>query len=172
VTNVDASRENSPAQRLDRAHPLDPTSPPAALGEFDGVPERPVSQLRRSSPARRISAGSPRTHRDLLPDPRPATERLAQAIAEVLAGARPAGQLAGVATLDVLRLLARSAGRLGARPGSPPQRPIVGSVRVTEPCAGVVEACAVINTGDRMRALALRLEGIDGRWRCTAIHLG
>jgi hypothetical protein len=36
----------------------------------------------------------------------------------------------------------------------------------------VVEASAVINTGSGMRALALRLEGIDGQWRCTAINLG
>jgi Family of unknown function (DUF6459) len=135
-------------------------------------PTSAVIQLRRSSPARRISAGSPRTPRELLPDPQPCTERLAQAIVEVLAGARPAGQLTGVATLEVLRLLARGAGRLGARPGVLPQRPIVGSVRVTEPCDGVVEACAVINTGSRKRALALRLEGIDGQWRCTAMHVG
>jgi hypothetical protein len=93
-------------------------------------------------------------------------------MAEVLAGARPAGQLSEVATLDVLRLLARGAGRLGARSSGLPQRPIVKSVRVSEPCDGIIEACAVINTGDRIRALALRLEGIDGRWRCTAMRLG
>lgn len=131
-----------------------------------------VTQLRRSSPARRISAGSPRTRRDLLPDPQPCTERLAQAISEVLAGARPAGQLTGLVTLDVLRLLARGAGKLGTRPGAPPQQPIVASVHVSEPCDGVVEACAVIDTGLRKRALALRLEGIDGQWRCTALHVG
>jgi hypothetical protein len=131
-----------------------------------------IVQLRRTSAARRISAGSPRTRRDLLPDPGPCTERLTRAIAEVLAGARPPGQLCGIATLDVLRLLARGAGRLGARPGVPAQRPIVESVHVSEPCEGVVEACAVINTGPRRRALALRLEGIDGQWRCTALHLG
>jgi hypothetical protein len=107
-----------------------------------------------------------------LPDPKPSAERLAQAIVEVLAGARPAGQLTGLATLDVLRLLARGAGHFGARQGAPPQRPIVGSVHISEPCDGVVEACAVINTHARAQAIALRLEGIDGRWRCTAINLG
>jgi hypothetical protein len=106
------------------------------------------------------------------PELRPWTERLAQAVAEVLAGARHAGQLCDVATLDVLRLLQRGAGRLGARPGAPSQRPIVGSVHISEPCAGVVEACAVIDTGVRVRALALRLEAVDDRWRCTALHVG
>jgi hypothetical protein len=143
------------------------TAPDASL-----APRAAVVQLRRSSPARRISAGAPRTRRDLLPDPGPSAERLAQAIVEVLAGARPAGQLTGLATLDVIRLLARGAGHFGARRGARPQRPIVGSVHVSEPCDGVVEACAVINTDSRPRALALRLEGIDGQWRCTAVNLG
>jgi hypothetical protein len=147
-------------------------SPPSPVAGLSRAARRSVLQLRRSSPARRIAAGSPRTQRELLPDPQQATERLAQAIAEVLAGARGAGQLSELATLDVLRQLARGAGRLGARDGSLPQRPIVGSVHLSEPCDGVVEACAVINTGSRMRALALRLEGIDGQWRCTVMRLG
>jgi hypothetical protein len=131
-----------------------------------------IVHRRRASPASRIAAGSPRTPRDLLPDPQASTERLAQAIVEILAGARPAAQLSGLATLDVLRYLRRGAGRLGARQGLPLPRPVVGSVRISEPCDGVVEASAVIKTGTRMRALALRLEGIDGQWRCTEIHLG
>jgi uncharacterized protein DUF6459 len=136
------------------------------------TPADGVIHLRRASPARRISAGSPRTSRDLLPDPQQCTERLAQVIVEVLAGARPAEQLTGLATLEVLRFLARGAARLAATPGARPQRPIVASVRISEPCEGVVEASALINTGAGMRALALRLEGIDGQWRCTAVDLG
>jgi hypothetical protein len=93
-------------------------------------------------------------------------------MAEVLAGARPPGQLAGVATLEVLALLERNAGRLGARPGARAQRPVVGSVHVSEPRDGVAEACAVVDTGPRKRAIALRLEGIDGQWRCTALQIG
>jgi Family of unknown function (DUF6459) len=112
------------------------------------------------------------SRRDQLPDPRPWTARLAQAIAEVLAGARPAGQLAQVATLDVLALLERGSGRLGSRPGGPAQRPVVGSVHLSEPVEGVAEACAVVDTGVRRRALAFRLEGADGQWRCTALQIG
>lgn len=141
-------------------------------GATDPSADPPPRRLRRSAPARRIGAGAPRTERSLLPDPRLPTERLAQAIVEVLAGARPAAQLAGLTSFEVLRFLTRGAGRLGARPGGPPQRPVIGSVRITEPSPGVIEASAVIHIGVRVRALALRLEGIDGRWRCTAIHLG
>jgi Family of unknown function (DUF6459) len=135
-------------------------------------PTRVSVPLRLVPPAGGVSVATEPTRRDLLPDPRPWTARLAQAIAEVLAGARPAGQLSRVATLEVLQLLERGSGRLGARPGAPPQRPIVGSVHVSEPRDGVAEACAVVDTGPRKRALALRLEGIDGQWRCTALHIG
>ncbi|HTW20344.1 MAG TPA: Rv3235 family protein [Mycobacteriales bacterium] len=126
--------------------------------------------LRLAPPAAELCDGPGHHHR--LPDPRPWTARLAQAIVEVLAGARPASQLSRVATLDVLALLERGSGRLGARPGGPPRRPIVGSVHVSQPRPGVAEACAVVDTGVRKRAIALRLEGRNGQWRCTALHIG
>jgi hypothetical protein len=107
-----------------------------------------------------------------LPDPRPWTWWLAQALAEVLAGARPAIQVAALVTLDVRRLLERRSGRFGAGPGRPPQRPIVTSVRVTEPADGIVEACAVVATGARRRVIAMRLDAVEGQWRCTALRVG
>jgi hypothetical protein len=117
--------------------------------------------------------GSRPTPRADLPDPRGWTGRLAQAVVEVLAGARPASQLSRFATLEVLDQLERSAGRLGGRPGSAPAtRPTVASVRVSEPRDGIAEGCAVVDTGPRRRALALRLEGVDGRWQCTALEMG
>jgi hypothetical protein len=113
------------------------------------------------------------TPRADLPDPSPWTRRLAQAIAEILAGARPAAQLARHTTLDVLEHLERSTGRLG-RTGTraAAMRPLVVSVHVSEPADGIAEACAVVDTGPRRRALALRLEGQDGRWRCTELQFG
>jgi Family of unknown function (DUF6459) len=106
------------------------------------------------------------------PDPAIWTIRLAQAVAEVLAGARPAVQLAELTTLEVRRMLERGAGRFGARSGIPPQHPLVASVHVTEPTDQVVEACAVITTGPRARVLALRLDAAGSTWRCTALHVG
>jgi hypothetical protein len=135
-------------------------------------PSRVSMPLRLVPPAGGVRAAAEPSRRDLLPDPRPWTARLAQAIAEVLAGGRPAGQLSRVATLDVLQLLERGSGRLGARPGSPAQLPVVGSVHLSEPRDGIAEACAVVSTGRRKRALALRLEGVDGQWRCTALQVG
>ncbi|HEX3824989.1 MAG TPA: Rv3235 family protein [Mycobacteriales bacterium] len=122
--------------------------------------------------AAREQSGQHSLHRAALPDPRPLTGRLAQAIAEVLAGARPASQLSGHATHHVIRQLERNAGRLSLRGGVVQRRPIIGSVHLAAPCEGVIEACAVIVTGSRMRALALRLEAVRGQWRCTAISIG
>jgi hypothetical protein len=119
------------------------------------------------------------TSRADLPDPLPWTRRLTQAIAEILAGARPAAQLARYTTLDVLEHLERSTGRLTCSANSAgngvrtvAMRPVVASVHVSEPADGVAEVCAVVDTGPRRRALALRLEGQDGRWRCTQLQFG
>jgi hypothetical protein len=112
-----------------------------------------------------------RTGRADLPHPVPWSRRLTQAVAEVLAGARPASQLARFATLDVLAMLERGVGRLGSGPGDT-RRPVVASVHLSEPRDGVAEVCAVVDTGPRRRAIALRLEGLDGRWWCTALQVG
>lgn len=152
----------------------EPLAPPVSgsLALSFPPPTRVSVPLRLVPPAGGVTVTGEPTRRDLLPDPRPWTSRLAQAVAEVLAGARPAAQLSRVATLEVLHLLERNAGRLGAGPGLPRQRPVVGSVRVCEPRDGVAEACAVVDTGPRRRAIALRLEGQAGEWRCTAIQVG
>jgi Family of unknown function (DUF6459) len=134
---------------------------PAARSPLRLVPGRDVT----SKAERHAGPGA-------IPDPRPFVNRLAQAIAEVLAGVRSARQLDDLVAPDVIRLLCRSAGRLSARPGSSRDRPIVHSVHVSGPCPGVAEACAVINVGSRKRAIALRLEATDRHWRCTALHVG
>jgi hypothetical protein len=106
-----------------------------------------------------------------LPEPLAWTARLAQAVAEVLAGARPAGQLSRYTTLEMLDRLDRWAGRL-QRPGAPTLRPLVRSVHVSRPVVHAVEACAVIDTGPRRRAIALRIEARHGSWQCTSLELG
>jgi hypothetical protein len=106
------------------------------------------------------------------PSARGMSLRLARAIAEVLAGARPPQQLCDVATLEVMHQLERNAGRLGSRRRGPAAQPRVLSVHVSEPTNGTAEACAVVDTGPRRRALAFRVEIVRGCWRCTAVHVG
>jgi hypothetical protein len=36
----------------------------------------------------------------------------------------------------------------------------------------VYEVCAVVGDLDRVRAIALRMEDFDGRWRVTALEIG
>jgi hypothetical protein len=107
-----------------------------------------------------------------IPDPRRLVGPVAQAIAEVLTGFRPPQQLSQIATLDVLRLLERNAGRMVPRGVSTPPRPRVCALRLCEPRAGVAEVAAVIDTGPRCRAMALRLEAHQSKWRCTVVRVG
>lgn len=102
-----------------------------------------------------------------LPDPKAWTRRLAQALVEAFAGQRPAAQLEPWTAPDVYGMVQRRIGRAAATS----RRPVVCSVHVSAPAEAIVEACAVIDTGDRRRALALRLEGVDGRWCCTALQV-
>nr|WP_162529402.1 Rv3235 family protein [Segeticoccus rhizosphaerae] len=46
------------------------------------------------------------------------------------------------------------------------------SVHLCQPVDGVVEACAVVLDGGRVRAMALRMSGVDHRWLVTALQLG
>lgn len=115
------------------------------------------------------SASSPGRHQ-ARPDRLAA--RLAQAIAEVLVRARPAGQLDGVASPAVVRLLERRADPPVLATTRAVPRPVVKSLRVYLPRPGAVEACAVICVGSRHRAIAFRLEGGGERWTCVAVQVG
>jgi hypothetical protein len=113
------------------------------------------------------------TRSGLLPDPEPFVARLAQAVVEVVSGQRPAPQLIRHASPNVYSVIARQAMVAGRRRAPGPRRPAaVRRVRVCEPADGIVEACAVVVSHGRVRALAIRLEGLDGRWLVTALTIG
>lgn len=116
--------------------------------------------------------GEQPTRRDDLPDPRDWAAHIAQALVEVMGGARPAPQLLRWTTPEVYAVVARRAA-VSARRGMPPtRRTVVRSLRVCEPADGVAEASAVVVDGGRVRALAMRLVGLDGRWRVEALQVG
>ncbi|MER0247067.1 Rv3235 family protein, partial [Streptomyces sp. HSW2009] len=61
----------------------------------------------------------------------------------------------------------------GPRPGARALAPVVRHCDEFRPEPWIIEAFARIAAGDRLRALAFRLErGDDHRWRCAAIDLG
>lgn len=108
-----------------------------------------------------------------LPDPRPLVERLSQAVMEVVSGQRPPAQLIRHFAPNVYSVVARRGLVAARRHDGGSRRPaIVRRVRVCEPADGVIEACAVVVAHGRVRALAMRLEGVDGRWVVTAITIG
>jgi hypothetical protein len=111
-----------------------------------------------------------------LPDPRPLIENLTRCVIEILAGARELDQIARWLSDDVYRHLLKRvvlSSRARQAKGAAALRPsfAVGSVIVCEPRDGVVEASVVVRGRARVRAVAIRLEGLDRRWRATAIHV-
>jgi hypothetical protein len=111
----------------------------------------------------------PRTPLAQLPASRPFARALVQRLLEVLAGLRPVSQLQRDTSFELFTELEQAlVGR--ARPAGPrPTGRDVRSVHVQESADGVAEVCATVHRGGRMTALALRLEGVDGAWRCTAL---
>lgn len=106
-----------------------------------------------------------------LPDPEAWSWVFVQAVLEILVGRRPPAQLRAWTNPAVFSGLTKAVGHrkwasvAGARPG-------IRSLRVSEPADGIVEVCVVLSRNGRCAALAARLEGVDGRWRCVALQIG
>lgn len=110
-----------------------------------------------------------------LPDPGQLLENLAGAVIEILLGVREVQQIARFVTealFDALMERASIARRERARRQ---QREVpgfaIGSVHTCHPADGVVESAIVVRSAGRTRAVAIRLEGLDGRWRATALRV-
>ncbi|MCW2810793.1 MAG: hypothetical protein JWP61_1251 [Friedmanniella sp.] len=99
---------------------------------------------------------------------------LAVALVEVLQGRRASAQLGRWVADDVLAAVAlveRRRRRLEGRAG-PPAVVRVQSVRVQHPTADAAEVAAHLALGPRAAALAMRLDGVEDRWLCTALAWG
>jgi hypothetical protein len=114
--------------------------------------------------------------RSSLPNPVPLLENLTRCVIEILAGARDLEQISRWVDDSVYRHLLKrvvlSARARQAR-GQIATRPTfsIGSTSVCEPRDGVVEAVVIVRGKARARAVAFRLEGLDSRWRATAINV-
>lgn len=111
-----------------------------------------------------------------LPDPEPFLRNLTRGVLEVFAGVRDAEQLARWLTEDAYRaLLVRSnlAARARSARGVAAARPThsIVSVRWSSPADGIVEGVVIASAPARTRAIAMRLEGLDRRWRATSLAL-
>ncbi|WP_097986059.1 Rv3235 family protein [Streptomyces sp. f150] len=157
-----------PAGRRDQSGPRSaPGGPrPASNGPRSTASgPRPTPGGPRSVPPQRSRRLQP--HRPLRPH-----QWFAERLLAVLSGQRPVHWMLGHTIGEAYDQLAELAPStpLRATHGS---RPVLRHCRGAQPATGVVEAFASIAAGDRVRAMAFRLEqGADQRWRCAAVELG
>lgn len=90
----------------------------------------------------------------------------------VLSGQRPVHWMLGHTIGEAYEQLVRLAPGAPLRPAER-VTPVVRHCGEYHPGPGVIEAFARITSGDRVSAMAFRLEqGADQRWRCAAVELG
>ena len=99
-----------------------------------------------------------------LPDINPLILQFIYNTLEIWAGKRSPQQLQHLCHYTVFSEIQKMAGSLKE----------IGRVRksrVTQPLDGICEATITIRFGDRLRVVAIRFEGLDGRWLCTYLAL-
>lgn len=121
--------------------------------------------------------GPQRTLSQDLPDPRAWAGRITLALLEVMTGVRPAPQVLRWTSPEVYAVVARRSALVARRvadgnaPRARPRLRVI-RVRVCEPADGVAEATVILRDGPRVRAVAVRLVGQDGKWRVGALQVG
>ena len=106
-----------------------------------------------------------------LPAALPWAAHLSRTVVEGMEGSRDATQLSRWVTPELLTRLARRnalSRRLGRATGGVGVR----TVRACHVRDGIVEVSAVVVVRQQVRAMALRLEGLDGRWLLTVLEMG
>jgi hypothetical protein len=102
--------------------------------------------------------------------------RFSRAVVEVVGGDRGPNQLLRWTTERVYADLQRRAAALArATPGDRRVRRLrsqVRSVHVFCPAPEAAEISIHVRHGERSRAIAARIELLDGRWCCTALQFG
>ncbi|MET7766840.1 Rv3235 family protein [Streptomyces sp. NPDC005393] len=116
-----------------------------------------------------MPAGALRRQRERLP-----RYWFANRLLLTLSGQRPVHTLLGHALPAAYDQLIALAPRAPLRPADGrSSAPVVRRCGEYQPRHGVIEAFARIASGERLSALAFRLElGADARWRCAAFDLG
>lgn len=116
------------------------------------------------------------THTCDLDNPEPLIRNLALAVVETMLGQRNPAQLAPWPDATVLEKLTRFHTAVARRNlhvyGRTPHTPVsLGTIRIDQSVDGITECSIVIHTSRRPRALAMKLEGYDGRWLVTILRL-
>jgi hypothetical protein len=111
-----------------------------------------------------------------LPNPEASLRALATGVVEVIAGSRPIDQLSRLLTDEVYQRLsqrARLARQNREEQGQKThhQNFSVHNMMNASPRDGVIESVVLLNSQRRIRAVTIRLEGINNRWRATAVSV-
>jgi hypothetical protein len=110
---------------------------------------------------------------DEMPTPTSATElpelhawtmKFIVSVVEIWAGRRQPAQLISWCHRVIYMELLRNS-------GSQKEIGKIKSIHQSEPLDGICESTALIRYGDRLRAVVIRFEGVDGRWLCTALKM-
>lgn len=120
---------------------------PSTFGEYFDEDDRPTPTSARE-----------------LPDIHSWTMSFAINVLEILAGRRTPAQLA-TRCHRVIFL------RLTSLAGTTKEIGRIRKIHQEAPLDGICESVITVRFGDRIRALAIRAEGVDGRWLCTALRL-
>jgi hypothetical protein len=86
------------------------------------------------------------------------------ALIEIWAGRRQPAQLMGRCHRVIYNELIR-------KTGSQKSVGRIHSIHQSEPLDGICESTVTLRFDQRLRALAIRFEGVDGRWLCTELDL-
>ncbi|MFJ8671247.1 Rv3235 family protein [Streptomyces sp. NPDC093589] len=166
------------ARQTRTSRPAGPAGSGPGRGPGTGTGTGPT----RSTPGRRLPRGTAGAPLPTVGAQRRAHEQrphhwFAQQLLLTLSGQRPVHALLGHALPVAYDRLAELAPQAPLRPAIGPGRrmpaPTVRDCGLCRPRSGVIEAFARIATGERLRALAFRLElGADSRWRCAALDIG
>jgi hypothetical protein len=156
----------------------DPAAGAATAGEAPGTAAGEAPGATAGEAPGAAAGGTRAAHPDQAPGPSAAwCGQFAQVLVEILAGYRPAKQLARATTEQV-----RAQISLLSCAVADGQRPRIRRVMMSRPDAGVVEMTAVVSFGSRSRAVAMRFEHVPARppspgrparparWLCTEIE--
>jgi hypothetical protein len=111
-----------------------------------------------------------------LPNPDASLQVLATGVVEVIAGTRQIDQLARLLSDEVYQRLSRRAVEARQRRDALGQKTHYQNFSVlnmmnSSPRDGVIESVVLLNAQRRTRAVTIRLEGINNRWRATAVSV-
>jgi hypothetical protein len=111
-----------------------------------------------------------------MPDPTEILQAIATSVVEVIAGVRSVDQIAALVSDQVyerLRAKVQARAQLDATSMRPKLAPkfAVRKVHQESPNPGIIESVVLLSSAVRTRAVTIRLEPVNKRWRATNISV-